>query len=75
MVARFGAKEVWVRIPHAQFFLSCDRREEVAVFSGVGRARCAEEADFSGELAGLFGRMQGQRKGIMWYFKVKEVEV
>ena len=75
MVACFGAKEVWVQIPLAQFFLSCDRREKVIVFSRVSARDVREKQISRASLQGRSGEGGVEERGTVWYFKMKEVDV
>jgi len=56
-------------------FLSCARREEVAVFSGVGARDVREKQVSWARPWGRSGEGRVEGKGIVWYFKVKEVKV
>ena len=55
--------------------LSCGRREEVAVFSGVGARDVREKQVSRASLQGRSGEGGVEGRGTVWYFKVKEVEV
>ena len=61
--------------PTCAIFLSCGRREEVAVFLGVGARDVREKQISPASLQGRLGGGEVKGRGIVWYFKMKKIEV